>query len=105
MIEKSTLPDVTERECQRLEAVPAGKERKCIREPIRTKRRRDFGENGQTGSPNVSIRIRKRALNVIRERHMPLIRVEPRINSSLREEFIRFLILIFIGQLKLTVSN
>ena len=44
MIEKSTLPDVTERECQRLEAVPTGKERKCIREPIRTKYEKRLGE-------------------------------------------------------------
>ena len=40
---------------------------------------------------NVSIRIRRRALDALRERQMPLIRVEPRINSSLGAEFVRFL--------------
>ena len=34
-------------------------------------------------------RTRRRALNVLRERHLPLSRVEPRINSSLGEEFVR----------------
>ncbi len=37
-----------------------------------------------------SSQIRRRALNALRERLMPLKRVEPRINSSLGEEFIRF---------------
>ena len=94
MIEKSTPPEVTERECQRLEAVPAGKGRKCIREPIRGKHEKRSGERFRNFSliePYVSIRIRRRALSALRERHEPLIRVEPRINSSLREEFVRFL--------------
>lgn len=38
-----------------------------------------------------SSQIRRRALNAWRERLMPLKGVEPRINSSLGEEFIRFL--------------
>ena len=50
-----------------------------------------FWENGKPDFSNVSIRIRRRALNALRERQMPLIRVEPRINSSLGEEFVRFL--------------
>ena len=48
-------------------------------------------ESRKAFTSNVSIRIRRRALNVLRERQMPLIRVEPRINSSLGEEFVRFL--------------
>ena len=56
---------------------PVRKRMKCIREPVRV---------------NHSIRIRRRALNVLSEGRMPLIRVEPRINSSLREEFVRFLL-------------
>jgi len=53
-------------------------------------------ENGKPDFSNVSIRIRRRALNALRERQMPLIRVEPRINSSLREEFVRFLFLVLL---------
>lgn len=48
-------------------------------------------ESRKAFTSNVSIRIRRRALNALSERQMPLIRVEPRINSSLREEFVRFL--------------
>ncbi len=39
------------------------------------------------------IQTRRRALNALSEGHgMPLKRVEPRINSSLRGEFIRFVV-------------
>ncbi len=72
MNEKSTTREVTERMCHRLEAYLA--------EAV----------GSAFGSWSGGIQTRKRALSVMRERHMPLIRVEPRINSSLREEFVRF---------------